>query len=83
MSKSIGIDIVICVPLCQKLLNACSHAQTAFDNQVKLHGIELYYYKNLRQMFGNVSKYPSTVAYNAYDYKYGMLNLSAILGKYG
>ena len=28
-----------------------------------------------------MSEYPSTVAYNAYDYKYGLLNLSAIMGK--
>ena len=34
-------------------------------------------------MFGNMSEYPSTVAYNAYDFKYGMLNLSAVLGKFG
>ena len=65
--------------MCLQCYNACSHAQGALHEKAEVHayGIELYYYRNLLRLYGNASEYPSAVAYNALDYKYGLINISA------
>ena len=76
--------MVICTGLCQFMFLHCSHARSIFDKQDKVHGIELYYYKNQYSVFSNISEYPPNVAYNAYDFKYGLINETSNMpmGKY-
>ena len=61
-----------------------SHSQIIFSEEGTVHGINLYYYKNQHSLFSNVSETPSNVAYYAFDFKYGMINLTAVMpaGKY-
>ena len=53
-----------------------SHVWIAFEEQVKIHGIELYCYMNVYTMFSNMSEYPPNVGYNGYHFKHGLINES-------
>ena len=54
-----------------------SHNDLVFSEEGTVHGIDLYYYKNERSLFSNVSEYPPNEGYYAFDFKYGMFNLTA------
>ena len=58
-------------------LDILSHSHVVFNEEGTVHGIDLYYYKNERSLFSNVSEDPSNVGYYAFDFKYGMINLTA------
>ena len=61
-----------------------SHIWLAFDEEVKIHGIKMHHYRNIHTMFSNISEYPPNIGYNAYNFKYGLINetTNMPLGKY-
>ncbi|XP_065883764.1 lysosome membrane protein 2-like [Dysidea avara] len=56
------------------------HVSLAYGGDAELRGIDLYRYKLTHHLFSNVSQFPLNEGYYAYDYNYGMINLSIIYG---
>ena len=49
-----------------------------YTGQASLYGINLYRYEAAHHVFSNSSEYPPNAGYYAYDYKYGVINLTAV-----
>ena len=49
-----------------------------YVDQAPLHGIKLHRYEAVHTSFSNSSEYPPNAGYYAYNYKYGVVNLTAI-----
>ncbi|XP_065884789.1 lysosome membrane protein 2-like isoform X2 [Dysidea avara] len=53
------------------------HVPLCYKHEVKLHGIELYHFTLTNNTFSNSSQYPPNEGYYAYNYSYGMVNLTS------
>ena len=54
------------------------HVPVSYKHRVELHGIELYHFTPTNNTYSNSSQYPPNEGYYAYNYSYGLLNVSSV-----